>query len=253
MTWGTRNDPDEAKPFVEHLEDLRKTILRSACLLVGGMLIAIPLAPQILRLTKIPLARAGVDPEAFLRVIRVAGGLSITMRIIFWGGLLISLPFVILVIGSFVFPGLKEREKKAITHAAGFALALFVGGLAMGYFLTLPLAIRTILRINSWLGVSCDFVELGDYVSFVLRLLLAFGLAFELPVIVVVLGRIGIISSSQLRSSRRHVIVGLLILAMLLTPPDPITQVLMALPLIALYEICVWVVWFSEKPKNETA
>lgn len=251
MIWGTGDNPDQTKPFVEHLEDLRKTLIRSACLLAGGMLIAIPLTPYILRLVKIPLARTGVEPEEFLRVIHVAGGLSITMRVVFWGGLLMSLPFVVLVVGNFVLPGLKAKEKKVIFHSSGFALALFIAGLSMGYFLTLPVAIRMIFRINNWLGVSCDFVELADYISFVLRILLAFGLAFELPVIVVVLGRIGIISLDQLRTGRRYVAVGILIVAMLLTPPDPITQMLMALPLIVLYEICIWVVWFGEKARRE--
>jgi len=120
----------------------------------------------------------------------------------------------------------------------------------MGYFVTMPVALRMMFRINAWMRVSCEFVELSDYVSFVLRLLIAFGLAFELPVVVVVLGSIGVVSSDQLRAKRRHVIVGLLIAAMLLTPPDPLTQILMAGPLVLLYELCIWVVWFRERARR---
>ena len=117
----------------------------------------------------------------------------------------------------------------------------------MGYFLTLPLALRVMFRINNWLGASCEFVELSDYVGFVMKLLIAFGLAFELPVIIIVLGSLGIISSDQLRSKRRYVIVLLMVAAMLLTPPDPLTMLMMAAPLALLYELCIWVIRLKER------
>lgn len=247
MIWGRAGNPDRAQPFVEHLEDLRKTIVRCVLLLGAGMAVAAPLAPHILRVVKLPLAWAGADPRSFLRVMRIAGGLTLTMRVVFWGGLLISLPFMALAVGSFVVPALKEREKKVLYRLGAFAVFLFAAGVAMGYFLTLPLAIRMIFQINDWLGVACEFVEMGDYVLFVLQLLLAFGLAFELPVIVVILGRLGLIHSEQLRRYRRHVIVGLLMVAMVLTPPDVLSQILLGAPLIVFYEICIWIVYFGEK------
>jgi sec-independent protein translocase protein TatC len=121
----------------------------------------------------------------------------------------------------------------------------------MGYFVTLPVALELMLRINRWLGVRCEFVELGDYVSFVLKLLICFGLAFELPVIVLALGTVGVVNSGQLRRYRRHVIVGLLVAAMLLTPPDPVTQLLMAAPMALLYEACIWLVRLIERRRGE--
>ena len=244
-------DPDATKPFVDHLEDLRKTVLWSVGSLVSGMLLAIPLTPRILALSKVPLARAGVDPDTFLRVIRMTGGLSIAMRVALWGGLIFSLPFIVLIIGRFIFPGLTPREKGAIRRGGAFALLLFVGGVMLCYHVTLPVAVRMILRINGWLVIECNFVELGDYVSFVLRMVLAFGLAFELPVVLVALGMMGLVTSGQLREHRRHVIVGLLIAAMLLTPPDPLTQLLMALPLVLLYESCIWIIWARERTTRE--
>jgi sec-independent protein translocase protein TatC len=117
----------------------------------------------------------------------------------------------------------------------------------MGYVITLQVAIRVMLRINRWLGTTCEFVELSDYVSFILRLLIAFGLAFELPVIILALGHAGVIRSAQLRNKRRHVIVGLMIVSMLLTPPDPLTLVLMAVPMALLYEACIWLIWCRER------
>jgi len=244
-------DSHGSKPFVEHLDDLRRTILWSLIALGGGMAFAFPLAPYVLTLLKVPVARAGADPETFLRVLRVAGGLSITLRIGFWGGLLLALPFILLAVAWFVFPGLTLRERKTIRNALGVAVLLFAAGVAFGYFLVLPSVVRLMLRINEWLGLVCDFVELGDYVSFVLRLLIAFGLAYELPVVIVVLGHLGIVTSHSLRAYRRHVVVGLLVAAMLLTPPDPLSQLMMALPLVLLYEICIWIVWARQRSKQK--
>jgi sec-independent protein translocase protein TatC len=246
-------DSHGTKPFVEHLDDLRRTILWSLVSLGVGMAFAFPLAPYVLALLKVPVARAGMDPETFLRVLRVAGGLSITLRIGFWGGLLLALPFILLAVAWFVFPGLTLRERKAVRTALGVAVLLFAVGVAFGYFMVLPAVVQLMLRINEWLGLTSEFVELGDYVSFVLRLLIAFGLAYELPVVVVALGHLGIVTSQSLRAYRRHVAVGLLVAAMLLTPPDPLSQIMMALPLVLLYEICIWIVWARQRPakKNE--
>lgn len=234
------------KPFVEHLEDLRVTILRCLVALVAGMILVVPFSPAILRLLKLPLAKAGQNPEEFLRVFRVVGGMSITMRIALWGGLVLSIPFLGYFISAFIFPGLTKRERKSVLRASGFAAVLFVAGVALGYFATLPVALSLMLRIIEWLGSPCEFLELSDYVGFVLKLLVAFGLAFELPVVVLALGSMGLISSEQLRKKRPYVIVGLFVVAMVLTPPDPLTQLMMALPLTALYECCIWVIRLKE-------
>jgi len=105
-------------------------------------------------------------------------------------------------------------------------------------------------RIGEWLGKSAPFFELSNYVSFCLRLLVAFGFAFELPVVLLALGRLGIVSSSQLREKRRHAIVALMVLSMLLTPSDPYTMILMAVPLVILYELCIWIIWGWERRRG---
>ncbi|MBN1557203.1 MAG: twin-arginine translocase subunit TatC [Lentisphaerae bacterium] len=237
----------EPQSFLEHLEDLRRAVIGSAAALAAGMAAALPLAPWMLELLRGRLAAAGENPDTFLRVLQVAGGFSIAMRLVFWGGLLLAMPFIVLAVGGFVFPGLTRRERKTVVRAGGAAVLLFAAGAAMGYFVTLPVALRLMFRINRWLGVTCEFVELADYVAFVLKLLISFGLAFELPVVIVALGFMGILSSAQLRARRRHVIVGLTIASMLLTPPDPLTLLLMAVPLAALYESCIWILWWKEK------
>jgi len=235
------------KPFREHLEDLRHALLWCVGSIAAGMLVAIPLAPWILALLKDSLASAGKDPETFLKVMRVTAGLAVTLRIVFWTGMVIAVPVVAFAVARFVFPGLKQIERRVVLQACGVAALLFAAGVAMGYTVTLPVALRVMFRVNSWLGVSCEFVELADYVGFAMKLLVAFGLAFELPVVVLALGSMGVVSADQLRRKRPYVIVGLLVLAMLLTPPDPFTQLLMAVPMALLYELCIVVIAVRQK------
>ena len=238
---------ESEKPFLGHLEDLRKTIIVCCAWLAGGMLIAIPFAPKILSALKVPFARAGYDPDTYLKVIHLTGGLTVGMKIVFWSGLIIGMSGIAVAICRFVFPGLTEKERRTVTGAIGFAVLLFFAGVSMCYFMTLHVAIRVLIKITHLMGSQPELIELGDYVVFVLKLMLAFGIAFELPVVVLALGHMGLVSSGSLREKRRHVIVGLSAVAMLLTPQDPYTMVLMALPLILLYEGCIWVIYFKER------
>ncbi len=239
-------DDTATKSFLEHLQDLRKTIIWCAISLGIGIVVAIPLVPYILELLSSPLEKAGKDPAEFLQVLRIAGGLGITLKVVFWAGLLLATPGIVIAIADFVFPGLTAKEKRIVRRSGVLAGVLFAAGVAMGYFVTLPVALGVMLKINKWIGVDPKLVELVDYVGFVLKLLIAFGLAFELPVVVLALGYMGIISSRQLRDKRPVVIVALLVLAMLLTPPDPMTQLLMAVPMAVLYEVCIWLIRAKE-------
>lgn len=248
MTWPGDKEPRHIKPFMEHLDDLRKTLLWSVGFLILGMLVAIPLAPWVVELVKIPLAKTGVNPDDFLKIFTVSGGFNIAMKVIFWTGLLISMPFIVFQIGLFIFPGLTRKERRVVLYASGGAGLLFVAGVVLGYFFAVTVALKCLFQINEWLGVSCAFVELSNYVAFVVQLLVCFGLAFELPIVILALGALGLVSHAFLRDKRRHAIVVLVFAAMVLTPStDAITMLIMAVPMIVLYEVCIWAVWFMEK------
>lgn len=244
--WG-RFWNDDPKPFLDHLDDLRRTLLCVIAALVLGMLVAAPLAPRLFAWLKTPLLTAGKDPETFLIQLNVMGGFLLAVQIVFWSGLLLASPFLVLIVGAFVFPGLLEKERRTAWVGMVFAVFLFAVGVAMGFVVTLPFALRLMFRVSDWIGVGTDRVMAVDYIGFVIKLLLGFGLAFELPAVLYGLGALGLVSAAQLRRWRRHVVVALLIIAMFLTPPDPFTQILMAAPLYLLFELCVVLLAWRER------
>ncbi|MFT5122112.1 MAG: sec-independent protein translocase protein TatC [Kiritimatiellia bacterium] len=188
-----------------------------------------------------------LDAKQLLSIFNMTGSIKVILTVGFWGGILLSAPIMIFFICKFIFPGLKPKEKQIIVRTSGFAVALFATGVAMCYFFTLPYAIFIMFRFADWISASTDVILLNDYISFCLKLMLGFGLAFELPEVLFILGFLGLVNSTQLREKRRHVVVGLLFLAMMLTPPDPMTQMMLAVPLYILFEITIWLIWAKEK------
>jgi sec-independent protein translocase protein TatC len=236
-----------AQPFMEHLGALRRALLFSLVSMMAGMVVSVPATPLIMRVVKGRLSAAGVgDPTAFLKGQTIMGGASSAMTIMLWTGILLSAPFVLMAFGSFLLPALRPKERRLLLPGLAAAAAMFALGAGLGFIL-LPMAIRWLLGIYTWMGVSCDFVQVTDFVGFVGRVLLCFGLAFEVPLLIAFLGYMGIVSSRQLRDKRRHVIVVLSALAMVLTPgPDPVSMAVVAAPMVLLFEGTIWFVWAVE-------
>lgn len=216
-------------------------LLRCVGAIVAGMALAGPLAPKILFLLKQPLYAVTKDVDQFLWNWEVVGGFTLVMKIMLWCGLLFAAPFMIFAIGAFVFPGLTQKEKRVILQTSGFAVGLFAFGVFLAWKFCLPLGLKAMVAVNDWIGVRPQWT-ISSYITFALQFMIAFGLVFEMPVILVILGRLGIVRSSFLREKRRHVYVVLFIIAAVLTPPDVFSQMLMALPLLVLYEMCIWIV-----------
>ena len=236
---------DQEQPLLEHLDDLRKTVIRSALALVTGMLICLPFADRLILFLRQPAESLITQGLIRLQFAEPAAAVKMWLSVSFFGGLLLSLPLLVFFIGSFVMPGVREVERKALLRISLFSGALFLLGLFMGYAITLPFALDWMVRIAGRLGGEPIWLY-NRYTSFAVHLLLGFGLAFQLPVVILILGKMGLIKSRQLREKRRHAIIGLLVLAMFLTPPDVSTQLLMAVPLILLYECCIWILYFTE-------
>ncbi len=246
---------DRPKPFLDHLEDLRTCLLGAIACLAAGFIIVIPFLPRVLALLRLPLLVAGNEysEAAILQGIDVSESVSTSFQIAFWAGLLISLPCILFFVFRFLLPAMRRHEKKIVFFTLGLGVFLFILGVTLAYTVVLPIALQVMIRINNWLGVSTEW-RLSSYVTFSSHLLLLFGLAFELPVVLLALGALGLISSASMRRFRSHVIVGVFILAMIMTPgPDVFSQIIMAVPMVTLYELCIWITWFAERRRRRSA
>lgn len=233
-------DRDKEQPFLEHLEEFRTMLIRCILTLVIATAACIPLAKPLLSWMQAPLFQAAAQNHYEFQLITTSPVEAFIqlMKVVFATGVLVSLPLMIYFIARFVLPGLKPSEQKLMVYGGLAGAVLFAMGVTLCYTITLPVAVKVMFYFNSYLGTTANW-KIDAYLGFVMQLLIGFGLAFELPLILLMLGRMGIVTVAQLCKYRRHVIVGILIIAMVLTPPDVITQLEMAIPLYILYELCI--------------
>lgn len=198
-------------------------------------------------------------PETFQKLnidlvnLNPTGGFFVAFQVAFYGGLALASPFLFYFIAQFVFPALKMKEKKYVYRGLTVGGALFASGVCFCYFALLPVALAASVQYSEWLGFSANQWRAEDYISFVCKFMLGMGLGFELPVVILTLVKIGVLNYSILSKARRYMIVINLVLGALLTTPEVITQVLMALPLQLLYEISVWITWYWERRDRKRA
>ena len=236
-----RDDPP--RPLLEHLLALRDMIVFAAvswaiCVVICGCC-----SPFILGWLKSPAA----DNANLIQGLDLTSGFDAIMAISIWGGVVLAFPFIIYAILRFVFPALTNREKVVLMSILIFGSTLFMGGAALAYSKTLPMIVSAFQSINAWVGLTVDTIRIEGYISIVLKTIIAFGLVFQMPLVIFVLGWFGIVTSKGLREKRRIAIVLSFVLAMFLTPPDPMSQIIMAVPLCLLYELSIWAVWLKEK------
>ena len=236
-----RNDPP--RPLLEHLLALRVMLVFAAVSWACGVVVAGVFAPQILELLKAPAA----EFKDLLQVVGMTAPFDVWMSIAAWGGTVLSFPLVSFAVLRFVFPALTNREKLVILCGISFGTALFLAGAVLAYGKTLPLVVVAFRQIGRWMGIEQQIITIDTYIPIVLKLIVAFGLVFQMPLIIFVLGCFGMVTSQALREKRRIAIVVAFVLSMFLTPPDPMSQVVMAVPLCLLYEISIWAVWLREK------
>ncbi len=239
---------DPPRPFLEHFIELRDCIIRCALAWVAAMIVVAPFAPQIIALLQRPIAASGLDAQGVaVQGLEVGVGFSLFMTTMLWGGTIVALPALLYFLFRFIFPGLKRHERNLIRVTLGGGVALFIGGVWMCFSFTLRLALEALMAINTWMNVPVTILQAEAYIGFVLKVLLAFGLAFQFPMVLLVLGWLGILSADGLRRRRGGAIIAIFVLAMFLTPPDPLSQIVMAVPMCILYELTIWLVRLREK------
>ena len=236
-----RNDPP--RPLLEHLVALRDMLVFASVAWALCVIAACVFSPQILAWLKSPAAAS----EDMLQGLDLTSGFSTMMSIALWGGTAISFPFLVYAVLRFVFPALTRREKAVLLTVLIAGSILFTTGVGLAYGKTLPLVVTAFQTINEWVGLPVTTIRIEGYISIVLKTVIAFGLVFQLPLVLFVLGWFGIVTSEGLRAKRRTAIVAAFVVAMFLTPPDPMSQLMMAVPLCLLYELSIWAVWLRER------
>lgn len=182
-----------------------------------------------------------------------AGGFVVAFQVGLYGGALLASPFIFYFIAGFVFPALKIRERKYVYRGLIVGIGLFLTGVAFCYFLLMPVALAAAQLYSQWLGFGALQWRAEDYISFVCKFMLGMGLGFELPVVILTLVKIGVIDYRTLARARRYMIVINLILGAVLTTPEPITQLVMFVPLQLLYEVTVWIAWYWDRRDRKRA
>ncbi|MCG2758311.1 MAG: twin-arginine translocase subunit TatC [Desulfobacteraceae bacterium] len=227
---------DEKMPFTGHLEELRKRLVICFIAIGIGFIISYGFKEKIFHYLTIPLISAmqaddkliftGL-PEAFFTYLKVS----------LLSGLMLSAPVILYQFWMFVAPGLYDKERKLLIPIVLLSSFFFVGGALFGYFVVFPFGFKF------FLGFATETIKplpsMREYLSFSSKLLLAFGLVFELPLIITFLARLGIVTVEFLKKNRKYAILLFFVVATILTPPDVVTQIMMAFPLMALYEISI--------------
>jgi len=175
----------------------------------------------------------------------------LSMKLAFFAGIVLAFPLLLMFVLQFVLPGLHEKERKILWPAMMVGFGLFLGGVLFAYFFVLPRALLFFYEWGGDLGVSNDW-RIGEYITFATQFTLLFGLAFELPVVVMVFVKLGLLTYDTMAKTRGYAIVAIFIAAAVITPtPDIMTLLLMALPMLFLYEICIWLAWLDRKKARE--
>ena len=243
--------------FVDHLVELRSRLIKSIIFLFIFFVISYTFAENIYNFLVQPYADAVKDDNIDRRLIFTAlHETFITyLKVAFFAAIFIGSPVVITQIWKFIAPGLYKNEKKALLPYLIATPTLFLLGGMLVYYLVMPLAIKFFLSFETTAQINSLPIQLeakvNEYLSLIMRLIFAFGLSFQLPVLLSLLARVGFVDSEYLKKRRRYVIVIIFAVAAILTPPDPITQIGLGIPLLILYELSILSVKIIEKKKKD--
>ncbi len=247
----------DTNSFTSHLVELRTRLLNSLIFIFIIFIISYIFAEHIYNFLVDPYANVVKNSQGSRRLIFTAlHETFITyIKVAFFSAIFLGSPVLLIQIYKFIAPGLYNNEKKAILPYLISTPILFLLGGLLVYYLVMPLAIKFFLSFetigsNTTLPIQLE-AKVNEYLSLIMRLIFAFGISFQLPILLNLLARIGVVNSNYLKTRRRYVIVIIFALAAILTPPDPITQVGLAIPLLLLYELSIFTVKFTEKKREK--
>jgi len=239
-------ESETSKPFLEHLEDLRWMIVKMSITLATAMIVCFAFRSTLVRILQAPLHDVG-SQIGTLKALGITDSIVISFHLAFYAGIVVSFPLLLYFLAQFVLPALTAVEKRFLFPAIFVSFALFLLGVLVCYSWLLPKTILFFFRDTESLGWAPTWT-VQQYYSFVTRFIIGFGLAFELPVVVLALVRFGLLTYRFMARTRPYAIVVIFVAATIITPtPDILTLIAMGLPMCLLYESCIWIAWLMER------
>ena len=239
------------KTLVQHLTELRTCIIRSLIGLFAGVLITLYFSKDIFKILQKPLMDVLPPGGSFIATSPLEA-LITYLQVSLLAGVFLSAPYILYQVWLFVAPALYVKEKKMAVAFVSFASFFFIGGGLFGYFFIFPVGFK--FFVTALEGTGIQFLpRMEDYLGFISKMLLTFGLIFELPLLIVAAAQVGVLKLKMLTQARRYVLVAIFLIAGVLTPgPDILSQFLLAIPLLGLYELSILAVWVLEKKKSKS-
>ena len=247
-----RDIDDTKQPLLEHLVELRRRLLQSLAALAVAFFICLYFARDIFAVLVQPLLKAGQGKLIYTDIFEA---FFVEVKVALFAALMISFPVIAIQLWRFIAPGLYAKEKKAFLPFLLMTPIFFAGGASFAYFFAMPWALHFLLSYQGNVGgIQQEALPgVGNYLTFVTRFLFGFGVAFLMPILLMILERAGVITREQLSKSRRYAIVVVLALSAVLTPPDAISMLLLAAPLYALYEFAILTIRLTHWRRARTA
>lgn len=246
-------DIDETKaPLLDHLIELRRRLLWSVAALGVAFLGCLYVARPIFAFLVQPLLKAGQGKIIYTDIFEA---FFVEIKVALFAALMIASPVIAIQLWRFIAPGLYAQEKRAFLPFLLMTSILFTAGAAMAYYVAMPIALTYLLGYSGNVGgIEQEALPgVGNYLSFVTKFIFGFGVAFLLPVLLMLLERAGIVTRDQLKRGRRYAIVAIVAVAAVLTPPDIFSQILLAVPLYLLYEFAIVAIWFTQRRRARDA
>lgn len=242
---------DSKAPLIEHLIELRQRLVWAVVALVIAFAVSFYFADEIFGILVVPLTDAFPPGEGKLVFTKLYEAFFVEIKVAMFAAFFLAFPIISNQLWAFVAPGLYANEKKAFLPFLFATPLLFTAGAALAYYIVMPTAFRFFLGFEGEVGGLTQeaLPAMGDYLDLVMRFILAFGVCFQLPVLLLLLNRAGLVTREQLIGLRRYMVVGAFVLAAILTPPDVVSQFLLGLPLIMLYEVSLAIMWFTERKR----
>ena len=236
--------------FLSHLFELRDRVIKAGLAIIVVFIALVYWAPDIFHLFAQPLLQA-LPVGGKMIVTDVTGSFFVPMKVTMLVAFIIALPVVMYQLWAFIAPGLYMHERKLILPLVVSSYSLFIIGMAFAYFLVFPTVFKFMASYNAPLGAEMS-TDIDNYLSFAMTTFLAFGITFEVPVVVVVLVRMGIVPLAKLKEIRPYVIVGAFVISAVVTPPDVLSQLLLAVPMTLLYELGLLIArFYVPKPSDD--